>query len=234
MSAPPLPKKKFGQSLSPSHYVPQHNQRNTIIRYIILSIVYLVNTWRQPKVVTTSKHVQIDNMIYVVLIISNSGRRYNLLNNITTFGKVMHMTHCALQILLPSARHLDEGRAAPRHEQHALGTYATAIWVTGVQVSTNDHPNPLQSRLFFLEQKVTVLKIFGAPPPCAPPPPQKKRHPGRGGGGAGGSKSENSLGDKVVSQNDDSTRGKTSNITHWGMLSEYPQKGVVHGAHACA
>ena len=74
-----------------------------------------------------------------------------------------------------------------------------------------------RSRFWFADQ--------GSNPPQAqtfdhPPSPPKKVVPKWGGGGVEGSKSKNSLGDHFVWQNNDFTKGYTSNIVPWGMVHE--------------
>ena len=67
----------------------------------------------------------------------------------------------------------------------------------------------------------TIRKEVLHPPPPPGTPPAKNGVPGYGGGG---SKSKNSLGDHFLAQNNDFTRGVTSDTTSWGMLHERPQK----------
>ena len=61
------------------------------------------------------------------------------------------------------------------------------------------------------------------PPPLPPPPPPKSDIQFQG---IEASESKNPLGDRLIGQNNDFTRGWTSNIMPWGMLRKRPLKRV--------
>ena len=66
-----------------------------------------------------------------------------------------------------------------------------------------------------------------------PPPPNKSDIQFQG---IKASKSKNPLGDRFIGQNNDFTRGWTSNIMPWGMLHERPPPPLIKGvydARAC-
>ena len=92
------------------------------------------------------------------------------------------------------------------------------------------------STAFFYPTLVQMLLStdFCPPPPPRRPPtpnPPKLWYPVRG---IKALKSKNPLGDCFVGENNDFTRGLTSNIMPWGMLGEPPPKRGVYGVRTYA
>ena len=109
-----------------------------------------------------------------------------------------------------------------KYPEFGLGTSAVGL---GVRIQEKNYSGP-GSKNTQTHSGHNTQRIFDPPSPS--PLKWVPRYRGLG------SKSKSSLEDHFLSQNEDFTKGQTSDTTTWGMLRERPKKGGVYNAGACA